>query len=93
MKGFKQCLNCQKLSGGLTISRHAIDLNRYVRMYGGVETDPPGYPRASCLGGGGLSKQLGGSTPNPPAIQTLGLNVNPDNFLCLFLHCCLHYLD
>jgi hypothetical protein len=31
---------------------------------GVVETDPPGYPRASCLGG--LSKQLGGSTPQPP---------------------------
>jgi hypothetical protein len=31
----------------------------------GVETDPLGYPRASCLGGGGLSKQLGVQPPTP----------------------------
>jgi hypothetical protein len=38
---------------------------------GGLKLTPPGYPRASFLGG--LSKQLGGgfNPPNPPAIQTL----------------------
>jgi hypothetical protein len=59
----RQCLNCQKISGGLTISRHAIDLNRYVRKYvGGLKLTPP--PRVSQgILFGGVSKQLGGSTP------------------------------
>jgi hypothetical protein len=35
----------------------------------GVETDPPGYPGASCFGGGGVKQTTGGF--NPPAIQTL----------------------
>jgi hypothetical protein len=66
-----QGLNCQKISGGLT-SAYSLSLPLHTgdsasSTTAGVETDPP---RASCLGGGGLSKQLGGSTPQ--AIQTLG---------------------
>jgi hypothetical protein len=63
---------------GLKISRHAIDLNRYVRMYGGE--------LKLTLQGilfGGLSKQLGGSTPNPPAFQTLGYRPIQFDGFCL----------
>jgi hypothetical protein len=61
----KPVFELSKNKWGLTISRHAIDLNRYVRMYGGgLKLTPQGIPF------GGLSKQLG-VQPQPPAIQTL----------------------
>jgi hypothetical protein len=66
---YRQCLNCQKISGGLTISRHPYSLSLSLHtgdsaslITAGVETDPPGYPMQGILFGG-LSKQLGGSTP------------------------------
>jgi hypothetical protein len=50
-----QGLNCQKISGGLT-SAYSLSLSLHTGdsaslTTAGVETDPPGYPGASCLGG------------------------------------------
>jgi hypothetical protein len=66
-----QGLNCQKISGGGLTSAYSLSLSLHtgnsasLTTAGGLKlTPPPGYPRASCLGG--LSKQLGGSTPQPP---------------------------
>jgi hypothetical protein len=65
-----QGLNCQKVSGGgvdiclfivIVITHRRLSI---INNGGGVETDPPGYPSASCLGG--LSKQVGGGRFNPP---------------------------
>jgi hypothetical protein len=54
-----QGLNCQKISGGLT-SAYSLSLSLHtgnsasLTTAGGLKlTPPPGYPRASCLGGGG----------------------------------------
>jgi hypothetical protein len=64
-----QGLNCQKISGGgvdiclfivIVITHRQFSI---INNGGGLRLTPPGYPRASCLGGGGLSKQLGGFNP------------------------------
>jgi hypothetical protein len=71
-----QGLNCQKISGGVDICLFIVTVITHRQFSiinnggGGVETDPPGYPRGILFGG--LSKQLGGfNPPTPPAIQTL----------------------
>jgi hypothetical protein len=81
MGGPSQGLNCQKISGGGLTSAYSLSVSLHtgnsasLTTAGGVETDPPGYPRASCLGG--LSKQLGGggSTPNPPGNSNTGASM------------------
>jgi hypothetical protein len=59
-----QVLNCQKISGGLTL--HTGDSASLTTA--GVETDPQGIPGHLVWG---VKKTTGGSTPQPPAIQTL----------------------
>jgi hypothetical protein len=69
--GNGQGLNCQKISGGvdnclfivIVITHRQFSI---INNGGGLKLTPPGYPRAYLVWEGGLSKQLGGSTPNPP---------------------------
>jgi hypothetical protein len=67
-----QCLNCQKISGGLVTlvctaaSTYSLSLSLNTGdsaslTTAGVETDPPGYPRASCVWG--VKQTTGGSAP------------------------------
>jgi hypothetical protein len=65
--GFELSKNKGGLTSAYSLSLHTGDSASLTTA--GFETDPPGYPRASCLGG--VSKQLGVQPPNPPAIQTL----------------------
>jgi hypothetical protein len=72
--------NFQKISGRLTSayslssSLHTGDSASLTTAGGGgVETDPPGYPRASCFVGGGKQTTRGVQPPPPPAIQTLSI--------------------
>jgi hypothetical protein len=75
--GIVQGLNCQKISGGVDICLFiviAITHRRFsiINNGGGLKLTPPGYPRASCLGG--LGKQLGGfNPPNPPGNSNTGI--------------------
>jgi hypothetical protein len=75
---FGQGLNCQKISGRVDICLFIVIVITHRRLSiinngGGLKLTPQGIP--GHLVWGGLSKQLGGSTPNPPAIQTLILDV------------------
>jgi hypothetical protein len=70
--GLHPVFKLTKNKWGLTISRHAYSLSLSLHTgdsasltTAGVETDPPGYPRASCLGGG-VKQTTGGFNPQPP---------------------------
>jgi hypothetical protein len=78
---YMQCLSCQKISGGLTISRHAIDLNRYVRMYGGgLQLTPQGIPGHLVCG---VKQTTGGFNPPTPRQFKHCLRVLSRQFLAM----------
>jgi hypothetical protein len=66
--GFELSKNKWGLTSAYSLSLSLHTGNSALIRTAGVETDPPGYPRASCLG---VKQTTGGSTPDPPAIQTL----------------------